>query len=288
MSKIYEIYQKVTDNIISKLETAGSWQKLWNIAPPMNLNGRLYQGVNWLLLSSDDFSIPVYGTFNQIRQNGGQVKRGEKATLIVFWSFVTDIDPSTGKTEKKFFLKYYSVFNVSQAEFDTIGQDRIKQLASVNDNPVFPAAESIISSLEDPPVIIHDRSDRATYNRIHDRILIPEIQWFQSSDDYYHTLFHEMIHSTAHQKRLDRFAMYKDFNEDQMHSYSKEELVAELGASFLSAYCGLNPGINNSAAYIRGWSGVLKENTSWIMWAANRAQEAVNFILQKETKEVEA
>ena len=287
MSKIYEIYQKVTDNIISKLESAGSWQKLWNVTPPMNLSGRYYHGVNFLLLSSDEYSIPVYGTFNQIRQNGGQVKRGEKATLIVFWSFITDADPETGKTEKKYFLKYYNVFNVSQADFDSIGKEKINQLARVIDNPVYPTAESVIASFIDPPVIFHDKSDRASYFRHLDRIRIPEIQWFQGSDEYYHTLFHELIHSTAHSKRLDRFAMYKDFNEEQLHSYSKEELVAELGASYLSAYCGLKPGIDNSAAYIHGWSSKLKENTSWIIWAANRAQEAANFILQKEIKEVE-
>lgn len=288
MSKLYDIHQKVTENIISKFETAGSWQKLWEVPAPMNLNGRPYQGINYLLLAYDAHPMPVYGTFNQIRQNGGQVKKGEKSTIIVFWSFQTEIDPATGKSDKKYFLKFYNVFNVGQAEFDEIGQQKIRSLASFNDNPVIHAADDILNSMPAPPLIYHDKSDRASYLRVYDRIRIPDIGFFTSSDEYYHCLFHELVHSTGHSSRLNRFAVYKDFSDDQLTGYSKEELVAELGASFLSAHAGLNPPINNSAAYIRGWSARLKDNATWIMWAANRAHEAVSYILQNVTEEVPA
>ncbi len=288
MSKLTELYASITESIIRKLETAGSWQKLWDVPSPRSLNGYRYRGINFLLLSSDQYKSPVYGTFKQIRENGGAVNRGEKATMIVFWSHIDEKNPETGKTESKWFLKFYYVFNTEQATFDEIGQAKIASMTAANDNPVIQSAESIYLSMPERPVLVHDQSGRASYSRYLDRIRLPELEFFKSSDSYYHTLFHELVHSTGIKKRLDRFQLYKDFDETHMTSYSKEELVAELGGSYLATIAGIDPCIDNSAAYIKGWSQHLKDNTSWIVWAANRAQEAANFIIQYKEQEVPA
>jgi antirestriction protein ArdC len=276
----YSIYKRVTDAIISKLESAGSWQKLWATPAPINMNGRPYNGINFLLLSSFQYEYPVYGTFNQIRMNGGQVKKGEKATQIVFWGQRETIDPYTGKKETSWILRFYHVFNVAQADFDDFFMYKIKSLCPSNDNKVIPSAHEIFDSFEDAPALIHDNSGRASYSRVIDRIRIPKLEYFASSNEYYLTLFHEMIHSTGHVKRLDRFSSYKDFEDTHMRNYSREELVAELGAAYLANLCGLDINLDNSASYIDGWSKVLKDKVTWITWAASKAQEASNFIFK--------
>lgn len=280
MSKTSEIYQKVTENILNKLETAGSWQKLWNVQPPISLNGHLYNGINFLLLSSDDYPMPVYGTFNQIRKNGGRVRSGEKSQIIVFWDKVIDRDPDTGAEDVKFFLKYYHVFNVDQAEFDDTGKERIAALVKIStEHKENISAESIIASMPNPPKIVHDKSDRASYSEAFDRVRLPEIKWFKTPEEYYATLFHELCHATGHKSRLGRLSDYKTMEDSRMDSYSKEELVAELGASFLCSAAGLEHNIENSAAYIAGWSKHLKDHHAWLVWAAKKAELASNLIL---------
>jgi antirestriction protein ArdC len=276
----YSIYKRVTDAIISKLETSGSWQKLWSSPTPINLSGRPYNGINFLLLATDLFEYPVYGTFNQIRSNGGQIRKGEKATQIVFWSQIEKVDPYTGKQESAWMLRFYHVFNVAQAYFDDIAMDKIKSLCPRNDNKVIASAQEIFNSFENAPTLIHDNTGRASYNRGTDRIRMPFMEYFDSSNEYYQTLFHEMIHSTGHVNRLDRFSSYKDFSDNHMNNYSREELVAELGSAFLANLCGLEVNLDNSAAYIAGWSKVLKDKVTWVSWAATKAQQASDFIFK--------
>jgi len=289
MSKTTEIYQKVTDAIVSKLESAGSWQKLWNVPTPMSLMGRPYQGINFMLLSSSKFAIPVFGTYNQIRKNGGQVKKGEKSEIVVFWDKIIEKDINTDKTESKFFLKMYHVFNVSQADFDEIGQQHINKICAVSESQSHiksVSAEKIIENMPDPPKIVHDLNDQASYSRVLDRIRIPEMRFHKSPDEYFSTLYHEAVHATGHTKRLNRFESYKEFNDSDMNNYSKEELVAELGAAYLCCAANLKNDLDNSAAYLKGWCSRLKENTSWIVWASKRAETAADYILNQVPAEV--
>jgi antirestriction protein ArdC len=211
------------------------------------------------------------------------VKKGEKSSLIVFWDRAKEKDDNGRETgDSYFFLKYYSVFNVAQAAWDDLGKAKIaameEELGKKHRERIH-AAEEIIEKWMDKPTIRHDKSGRASYSRVIDRIRLPEIGYFETSDEYYATLFHECIHATGHKNRLNRFDEYKEFDEDMMHNYSKEELVAELGASYLAAVANLDHDYRNSAAYIKGWSKRLKENTNWLMWAAKRAQKAADLIL---------
>jgi antirestriction protein ArdC len=260
--------------------------KLWQIPSPVSLNGRFYRGVNRLVLSSLFYKSRVYGTFQQLRANGGVVRKGEKATVVVFWKKDQLKDDATGETTEKFILRYYHVFNTDQADFDEIGQKKVADLNKEVEEKIatehLPAEEIIRGYRNCPELIFSSLDDRAYYAPVADLISVPDRKYFTSPEAFYRTLFHEMGHSTGHPKRLNRFdGMSNSFGDIP---YSKEELVAELCSSFLAGISGLNLELRNSAAYIAGWAKALRDNQKWVMWASARAEKAAEYILggQKE------
>ena len=276
-----QIYAAITEKIIANLETAGSWMKLWQVPSPVSMNGHYYRGINRLVLSSDPYKSRVYGTFQQIRSNGGQVRKGEKSTIVVFWKTGMEQDEATGVTKKTFLLRFYHVFNSEQADFDEQGKQKIAQLQRLVDEKVNDEhleAESIIEGYSGrPEIIFSNKDDRAYYAPVADLISVPDRKYFTSSSAFYRVLFHELGHSTGHPKRLNRYdGLSNSFGDIP---YSKEELVAELCSSFLSGIAHLDPDIRNSAAYIRGWASALRDNQKWVMWAAARAEKAADHIL---------
>lgn len=275
-----EVYAAVTAKIIANLETAGSWMKMWKVSTPVSLNGHVYRGINRLVLSCDSYKSRVYGTFAQVRSNGGMVRKGEKSSLVVFWKKSIAIDEVTKESKMMFLLKYYHVFNSEQADFDEQGNAKIAQMnqdiADFQKASIL-SAEEIIQGYPNPPHIRYsNKEDRAYYSPTPDMISIPEMKFFQTADSFYKTLFHEMGHSTGHQKRLDRLEGFVVKGDE---TYSKEELVAEMCSAFLSGIADLDLDIRNSAAYIKGWSTVLRNNENWVMWAASRAEKAADHIL---------
>jgi len=286
-----EICKQITEKIIANLATAGSWQKLWSMPAGISMKGHIYTGINRLIMSANQYDVPVYGTFDQIRSNGGVVRKGEKATVVVFWKRLNKIDEETKKEKTFFVLRYYWVFNVAQADFDDKGKQLIVELSAkvshTRDNARVDSAEDVIASMQHKPHIVYSNSDeRAYYSPMSDKVSVPEIKYFQNTEAFYATLFHELTHSTGHPSRLDRFDIGSSAFGSE--SYSKEELVAELGASFLCAICNINNDIQNSAAYISGWSKALRDNTSWIISAASKAEAASNFILYSKADEAAA
>ena len=276
-----QIYAAITEKIIANLETAGSWMKLWQVPSPVSMNGHYYRGINRLVLSSDPYKSRVYGTFQQIRANGGQVRKGEKSTIVVFWKNSVEQDEATGETKKLFLLKFYHVFNSEQADFDEQGIKKIAELQNLvteKVNSEHLEAEAIIEGFENGPDIHYsDKDDRAYYSPVADLISVPDKKYFKNSSAFYRTLFHECCHASGHPKRLNRFdGMSNSFGDIP---YSKEELVAELGSSFLAGIAHLDLDIRNSAAYIKGWASALRDNQKWVMWAAARAEKAADHIL---------
>jgi antirestriction protein ArdC len=279
----FNIYDQITKQVLDNLEQAGTWKKLWSVPQPVSLNGHKYSGINYLLLSSTGYSSPVWGTFRQVRSNGGSVNQGERSRIVVFWKRLVDrtTDPVTGKMEEvvRYLLRYYSVFNTEQCTFDDIGNQRIEDLsASVQglSRERTSSAEDIIAGMPDPPKLSFGSFDTPCYVPAYDEVRMPELKYFFNSDAYYSAFFHELVHSTGHKKRLNRF------EPDQFNggaSYSKEELVAELGSAYLSTIAGINPDMENTRAYIKGWLSVLKNNTTWILWAASKAQKACALIV---------
>ena len=196
-----QIYAAITEKIIANLETAGSWMKLWQVPSPVSMNGHYYRGINRLVLSSDPYKSRVYGTFQQIRSNGGQVRKGEKSTIVVFWKSSVEKDETTGETKKMFLLKFYHVFNSEQADFDDQGTRKIAELQDlVNEkvNSEHLEAEAIIEGYQGrPEIIFSDKDDRAYYAPVADLISVPDKKYFTSSSAFYRVVYHEMSHNAA-------------------------------------------------------------------------------------------
>lgn len=212
----------------------------------------------------------------------GGVRKGEKGFPVVFWKRLPKTDKATGKPvlnskgkpEMVLFLRYYTVFNLEQCE----GIKWEKPAASVV--PFEPLAEAarIVAEMPDAPEIRHGGA-RACYAPALDLVQMPKQETFNGAPEYYNTLFHELTHATGHAKRLDRKGITEiaAFGSD---TYSREELVAEMGAAFLSGHAGiLHNTVANSAAYLAGWIKALKEDSKLIVIAAAQAQKAADFIL---------
>lgn len=282
----YDIYQKITDLFIEKIEAGVSpWQKTWStsgIAPQNYFNKTTYQGINLFLLNMTPHDIPFFCTFNQAKEHGGNVRKGAKSLPVVYWNMIeskTETVTRDGVTEpkKKGFIKYFNVFNIRDVEgIDFV----IPQPKTVkNQNELIEICESVVANMPKAPAIRHTNKDGAYYVPMADYVNMPDIEQFNNSAEYYKILFHELTHSTGHQSRLNRegvtnLCRYGSTN------YSKEELVAELGASFLSALTGIanNQLLDNAAAYLKGWLKPLKSDQKFVFWAAKEAQKAVNFI----------
>ena len=281
MSKVHEI---VLQKILQQMEKGEiPWIKGWGSNPPINyVTRRPYTGINILLLSKGG----EYLTFRQVQQLGGKIKKGAKAEIVVFFKpytkIVEEVNAETGEVvekEKEFLvLQYYNVFHLS----DTEGIP--SKLKKVEHNPL-QEAEKIVTGYKDAPKIVHDDPDKAYYNPIADLINVPDKGFFSNINEYYSTLFHELIHSTGHPKRLGRF---KENEKDifASDSYSLEELVAEIGAAMLCYQSGIiEKTIKNSTAYIQGWLKHLQNNKMMIFTAAGRAQKAVDYILGIQSEE---
>ncbi|RLB04609.1 MAG: hypothetical protein DRG83_04490 [Deltaproteobacteria bacterium] len=277
--KVYEI---ITNQIISLLEKGEiPWKKPWKGALPQNLiTRRPYEGVNRLLLMNSAYTSPYWLTFLQAKNLGGYVKEGEKATTVVFWKWyeIEEEDEETGEMETKAVpvLRYYKVFNLEQC---VLPEDKIPK-PKRKFNPLH-KCEKTVKNMPDPPEIRHG-GDRAFYDPVRDQVTVPYPTSFEKREFYYATLFHELVHSTGHEKRLAR-KKKGDWQPFGTEDYSREELIAELGACFLCAEHNIAPTvIENSAAYIQGWLKQLRNDKRLIVLASAQAEKAVRYIMRKE------
>lgn len=270
----------ITNRIIEKLE-AGTvpWQKSWSGGSewPKNLiSKKEYRGVNALMLSMSGYDSPYWVTFKQCADLGGSIKKGEHGYPVLFYTWLND--KSDSENERKIpFMRFYKVWNLVQCE--GINSDKVPAVVERNENERLDVCEGVVASMKLCPEIKH-MEQRAYYSPKLDYVNMPKMESFNSSEDYYSVLFHELVHSTGHDSRLKR----KDFNEGVFgsESYSKEELVAELGAAFLCGYCGIDRTIDNSASYIQSWIKRLKNDKTLIISASGQAQKAFDYIVGKE------
>ncbi len=264
-----KVYQIITDRIIRQLEEGvAPWRKEWQAGLPKNLvSGKEYRGINLMLLA--EANCEYFVTKKQASALGGRIRC--KGYPVIYWNIIEKEDPETGEIKSIPFLRYYRVYPVS-------GVEGIEDPECNNrDNPV-DAAEQVIEGMPDRPVIEYG-GDRACYIPARDMIRLPARSSFYSIEGFYSTAFHELVHSTGHASRLNRKGI-AELEGYGTHSYSEEELVAEMGAAFLSGYCGiLNQTLENSAAYISHWIGALKADPKLIVQIGARAQKAVDYIL---------
>lgn len=277
-----DIYQVITDRITTLLETGSvPWHRPWaaETGMPKNLSsGKAYRGINVFMLGCQSYTSPWWLSFRQCKERGGSVRRGEKATPVVFWKVSEYAEDDAGegregKGRKSFLLRYYNVFNVEQTE----GLEYPQPVTVHNDIPTIERCEQVAGEMPDPPAIEHVR-EQAFYRPAQDVINMPPRYLFESAEEYYSTLFHEMTHSTGHPRRLDRKTL-TDLCPFGSTNYSREELVAEMGAAYLCGLSGIdNATIDNSAAYIGGWLAKLRRDPKVLVNAAQQAQKAVDYI----------
>jgi len=282
------VYQYVTEKIISELQKGNiPWQKNWKGQKAINyITRKEYKGINILLLPYPG----EYITFKQVQQLGGNVKKGEKANMIIFYKWLEkEIENEDGEKDVANipFLRYYNVFHISQCEGI---ESKLEIFTPENENNILEQAEQIIKDYVNREGIKYNiiiGSDRAYYTPAKDEVVLPDIKQFDSSESFYSTAFHELTHSTGHQNRLNRQTITKD-HKFGSQDYSREELVAEIGSCFLNNQIGIDNSnvFKNSVAYLQGWLKALKDDARLITVASGQAQKAVNYILDVKNKEI--
>jgi antirestriction protein ArdC len=288
-----DVYQLVTDQIIALLEKGTvPWKQPWTDAGiPCNLlSKRAYRGINLWLLLSLGFEKNLFLTWEQIKNLGGSVNKGEKGQIVIFWKTSKkengEEQPEENKeqqTKTKSLLRYYKVFNVAQCNNLP---ESIYPPAEIKDHSPIITCENIVSGMTDCPAIKH-KEPLAYYHIEKDFINMPKRNSFSSIESYYATLFHELVHSTGHEKRLNR-ATLTEMAEFGSDAYSQEELIAELGSCFLVNHAGILPTvIENSAAYIGGWLEKFKNDKRFVVQAAGQAQKAADAILENPTFDIQ-
>jgi antirestriction protein ArdC len=280
-----DLYQTVTNRIIAALE-AGTppWICPWSdrAGLPSNLaTGKPYRGVNILMLSIEaemkGYSDNRWVTFNQAKALGATVQRGEHGTPIVFWK-LREIEgdapePSesydSGESSPKVIplLRQYFVFNACQLEF-------LPEKFQLSPTPAWQPTGEAEQLLYETGAVIRHGSNRAFYRPSDDIIQLPPPGWFADSDAYYAVALHELTHWSGHPRRLNRVLG----RGAGIEAYACEELVAEMGAAFLCAHCGLPARIEH-ASYIDSWLDALRRDKRLIFTAAGAAQKAADYVL---------
>lgn len=296
---IAEVHAQITEGLIAMMEQGvAPWSKPWIVrgrddamAPRNGMSNRLYTGFNSLYLSflmhENEWNDPRFYTMDSL-PDGMKVRKGSKSTIVIYNKSVQkDIeDESTGEVETKtsWFQRYYRVFNGSQIEgIDEFVMPEVEVEGYEHDDE-YPEACLISTEWCDTLGGFSHEGDRAFYTPMLDSITMPHIEQFKTLASYYHTLFHEMIHSTGHASRSGRIETASFGTE----KYAKEELVAEFGAAFMSANTGVPLDEEQSAAYLKGWAARCKEEPKLLFSAANAAQYASNMIMENTYAEIAA
>ena len=275
----FDIYSAVTDRIIQQLEQGLiPWQKPWTGVQGgaySAATGKPYSLLNQMLLRKPG----AYYTFPEVQKRGGRIRKGEKSCFVVFWKQipVKEFDPDTGEGQEKLIpmLRYYNVFHSSQCE----GLPA-EALPEPSEQPVSPAADKVISDYlsRESLTMSLQRGDEAYYSPSRDCVVLPLREQFPEIAEFYSTAFHELTHSTGHSTRLNRLKATAHFGSE---AYSKEELVAEIGAAALMNFTGVETAkaFKNSAAYIQSWLCALRNDKRLIVSASAAASKAVSYIL---------
>ena len=275
-----DVYQEVTDRITAQLEQGIiPWHKPWIVSGKAcaisRSTGKPYSLLNQLILGKPG----EYATFAQIQKEGGRVKKGAKSSMIVFWKWIEQEDEETKEVRKIPFLRCFNVFHIDDCEGLKPKHDTTAAAQTLEPDA---AADAIISDyLKRSGVkLIHQEGDRAFYRPSTDSVTLPTLAQFKELAEYYSTAFHELTHSTGHSSRLNRLTKVACFGSED---YSKEELVAEIGAAALVNHVGLetSSSFRTSAAYVQSWLKALRDDKRLIVSAAGQAEKACNLILNQ-------
>jgi len=278
-----KVIKVLVNQIIEKIETENllPWQKPWSASQFQQKNyatGNVYQGFNQFVTAIQGYKNTGWVTLNQVRKMKANILEGQfkKSTSIAFWKKrnIFEKNEETGKNEIVGFyfrpVRFYNVWNIEQTDIEPEKIETEKTDIETSD---------IVSSFlkNDGKLRLNHGGDQAYYSPKRDTIVIPEKRTFHSPEGYHATLFHELIHATGHESRLNRKTL-TNFSSFGDHDYSQEELIAEIGACVLCSIAGIQNNINNSASYLAGWIKKLKEEPSILLKASSQSQKAVDLI----------
>lgn len=287
----FDIYEAISDRIIAELEKGIiPWLKPWTGTTSgaiKHTSGKPYSLLNQFLLGKPG----EYITYKQAQAEGGQVKKGERGKMVVFWKFLqTEMKDQNGAIVRdnnglpvaKFIpiLKYYTVFHIDQCEGIKAKWDKPEDKHNVQ--PIEAAQNVLDGYLSRERIrLYNEKGDKAYYRPATDEIHLPLMEQFETAEGYYDTAFHESVHSTGHPKRLNRISLDANVAAFGSEDYSKEELVAEIGACGIMHELGLETEktFRNNAAYVQSWLRALKNDKRMIVSAAGKAEKAIARIM---------
>lgn len=298
-----DLHQEITDKILARIEQGGLKScELWSkkacigsqasaLIPSNATTGKAYNGINRLILflemaTNDDYTDNLWVTYNQAKQEGWQVRKGQKSVTLCYYSKYTKEDKN-GDEKDIFFMKSFNVFNVAQLDgYEAKGVTNNNAITAIESN------ETVAEILKNIDVtILPEGGDQAFYAPAFDAIQMPPRKAFISEASYIGVLLHEVSHSVGHKKRLNR--QYKEVYGSE-EGYAREELVAELSSAFLSAELGyIQETLEFHASYLNSWAKVLREDKKAIFKACADAQKTTEYILEnwaniKKPKEIAA
>jgi antirestriction protein ArdC len=282
---MHDIYQSVTDRIVAALDHgAPPWVRPWSVVSetvPTNVQTRRpYRGINFALLSlqasARGYEVNRWLTYRQALELGGQVRKGEHGTPVVFWKLrkvaataetFPDTNPPDLPDRVYPLLRAYTVFNVAQVD----GLDAQSSTTKTVEWPPEARAEELL--LMSGATVCHGGS-KAFYRPDSDEIQLPPRSAFPTAAGYYNVALHELTHWTGHQTRCARDFSYRF----RAAAYAAEELVAEMGAAFLCAHCRIDGELRH-ASYLTSWLQMLRSDKQAMFIAAAKAQRAADYVL---------
>ena len=286
-----DVYQIVTERILNAL-TLGEvpWHKPWCSVTGGAFNrvtGRPYSLLNQMLLTRSG----EYASIKQWTKLGGRLRQGEKSEIVVFWKWPEKkVENTGGEVEEKSverkdkpILRYYHVFHVSQID----GVSPVDINTHLYDSRPIDRAEKLFDDYctREGIEVECELTNEAYYSPIKDIIHIPDIRQYKYAEEYYSTAFHEVVHSTGRMGRLERKGLQTvAFGSE---TYSKEELIAEIGCACLLNHLGIETdhSFRNSTGYIQGWLNSLQKDRKLVVIAASQAEKAVRFIIDNDNSQ---
>lgn len=276
MSK--KVLEIVTNQIIEKLEKGVvPWQKPWNSNSPAigsNKNGVYsapYRGINAFTTYAAGFDSPNWYTYKQIKKENRRILKGEEKNTVKILKWIWPDESKLEEERKRPYAVYYRVYNEAQLDGYEPPPVKTREFSPIEE------AEKMLKNFRDLPNF-KSVDQRAYYSRTDDVINMPRKDYFHSDEEYYSTLFHEITHATGHEGRLGRKSLLA-INNFGDHSYSKEELVAEMGSAMLCSLAGISQKVvDNQTAYINSWLKQIRKDPKILMEAAAQAQKTIDFL----------
>jgi len=297
MTEFRDVYSRITERIVADLEKGvRPWMRPWSaehaagrITRPLRHNGVPYKGINVVMLWSASvvkgYACPLWLTFKQAQELGGNVRKGEHGELVVYANRITrtETDDKGEETEREIpFLKGYTVFNAEQCEGLPAHYTAKVEPPALTPMQRCEVADRFFAATG---ADIRYGGTRAYYAEQPDYVQMPPFETFKDAESYAATLAHELTHWTKHSTRLARDMGRVKWGDE---GYAREELVAELGAAFLCAGLEITPEVRQDhAAYIASWLKALKDDKRLIFSAAAHAQRAADYLHGLQPKQTE-